>query len=174
MTKTETWNEAVVILKDLGLYSNEVVLKRFAELLEPKKSGGMTKREPIIHNDELHYYCRFTGTYFPKAHMVYQNAEKREANEDKGYSNIGISLWNKGQKDIKEIMKLATEINFGIITEHEGMTGDELRTFAIETYKELELNKKENSFNNYIFLMANFITDEQADVMEGLELPNQS
>jgi len=75
MTKTQTWNEAQTILKDLGLYSNEAVLNRFRDLLEPKKSGGTTKREPIIHNDEPHYYCRFTGNYFPKSEMVYQNPE---------------------------------------------------------------------------------------------------
>jgi len=179
MTKTQTWNEAQTILKDLGLYSNETVLNRFRDLLEPKKSGGTTKRSAIIHNDEPHYYCRFTGEYFPKAEMVYQNDEKREKNEDKGYSNIGISLWNKGQKDIKDIMKLATEINFGIITELEidGEDGvevlhnDELKAWAMKSYQDLEANKKENNFNKFEYLMAEYLTDEQADKMEGLDLP---
>ena len=175
MTKAQTWDETVAILKDLGLYSNKNVLDRFAALLEPKKGGGgSSKRQPIMHNDENHYYCRFTGQYFPASEMVYQNPDKRAKLEDKGYSNIGHSIWNKGQKHIKDTMKLATEINFGIIEEHDGMTGDELRTFAMESYKTLEAQKNDNLFNQAKFLMDNFLTIEQAEVMEGLDLPEYS
>ncbi len=176
MTKTQIWDQVQQILTGENVFksnkSKEEVTQMLSALLKPKVGGGKSKRPAdITHNGMVHKYCRFTGNYFPISEMVYQNAAKREAGEDKGYSNIGYSIWNKGQAWKKNAMKLSTEINFGLITEHNELTGDELRQYAIELYKEVNEVTDANSLNDAEYLMANFLSEEQADVMEGLDLP---
>jgi len=68
-------------------------------------------------------------------------------------------------------MRVATEINFGIIKEYDGLTGDELRSYAMKSYQDLEAHKENNDYNKFEHLMSEYLTQEQADVMEGLDLP---
>jgi len=173
MTKVQTWNEAKEILESLGL-SKKIMnnaLQQFETLLAPKKAGGKSRPEPKVIDGITYYYCRFSDAYYPTEEMVYQNAEKREALEDKGYSHIGMSLWTKGQRFIKDGEKRATEINFGIktkyeISEDETLTGDDLREYAIKLYKEIVALKEENKPNNAQWLVEQFATDEQLSLIE--------
>jgi len=162
MTKLQTWNEAKEILESLGLskkaYNNALV--EFEKLLAPKKGGSNSRPADVVKDGETYRYCRFTNRYWPLSEMVYQNAEKREKLEDKGYSSIGMSLWTKGQRYIKDGMKRATEINFSIIKEYNGLKGDELREYAMNLYKEIEALKAENKGNEAEWL-AQFATEEQ-------------
>ena len=166
MTKLQTWNAAQAILEDLGLSKKNmtIAMEQFEGLLAPKKSGG-SRPEPIDHNGELHYYCRYTGQYFPKSEMVYQNDETREANKDKGYSNIGISLWNKGQKYLKDLKIQSVEIAYG------DDQSDEMLIKGRELHQEAKKLTEVNSMNQSAYLMEHFLTDDQADVLEGLDLP---
>jgi len=165
MTKLQTWNEAQAILKDLGLFSNENVVSKFEALLAPKKSGGISRPADIIHNDVKHRFCRFTGLYFPLSEMIYQNQEKRDKDEDKGYSNIGYSIWNKAQKYIKDLPTKSIEIRYG------EDQSDETLLKAIELDKEYVKIKKDNLGNDAKWLMENFLSEAQADSLESLDLP---
>ena len=165
MTKLQTWNEAQAILKDLGLFSNENVVSKFEALLAPKKSGGISRPADIIHNDVKHRFCRFTGLYFPLSEMIYQNQEKRDKDEDKGYSNIGYSIWNKAQKYIKDLPTKSIEIRYG------EDQSDETLLKAIELDKEYVKIKKDNLGNYAKWLMENFLSEAQADSLESLDLP---
>ncbi len=165
MTKLQTWNEAQAILKDLGLFSNEKVVSKFEALLAPKKSGGISRPADIIHNDVKHRFCRFTGLYFPLSEMIYQNQEKRDKDEDKGYSNIGYSIWNKAQKYIKDLPTKSIEIRYG------EDQSDETLLKAIELDKEYVKIKKDNLGNDAKWLMENFLSEAQADSLESLDLP---
>ena len=166
MTKLETWNAAQAIINDLGLSKDKTTksLAAFEALLAPKKAGG-NRPEPINQDGTLFYFCRFTGLYFPSSEMVYQNDETRAALKDKGYSNIGISLWNKGQKYLKDLKMKSVEIAYG------DDQSDEARSRGMELHNEAKTLEAANSMNNSIYLMENFLTDEQADVLEGLDLP---
>ena len=168
MTKIQTWNAATAIINELGLSKKleAEALSKFENLLAPKKSGG-NRPEPIDHNGELHYYCRFTGQYLPKSEMVYQNDETREANKDKGYSNIGISIWNKGQKYLKDLQIQSVEIAYG--DDQSDAVLLKGRAFHVAAKK----LKDDNSMNNYAYLMEHFLTNEQADILEGLDLPSK-
>ncbi len=168
MTKLQTWNAATAIINELGLSKKleAEAISKFEVLLAPKKSGG-NRPEPIDHNGEIHYYCRFTGLYFPKSEMVYQNDETREANKDKGYSNIGISIWNKGQKFLKDLQIKSVEIAYG------DDQSDEALLKGREYHVEAKKLKDANSMNNSIYLMEHFLTDDQADILEGLDLPSK-
>ena len=165
MNKRETWEQAQKILADLGLSKaklNESLIQ-FEKLLAPKK--GSTKIPPKVIDGVEYYYCRFTGLYYPSSEMIYQNDEKRAAGEHKGYSRIGISLWNKGQKYLKEIKFKSVEIAYG------DDQSDEAQAEGLKLHKEAQEITKNNLTNDYKWLMDNFLTDEQADELEGLELP---
>ena len=166
MTKLQTWNEAIDIIANLGLTKkNETIaMDRFEALLAPKKSGG-SRPEPIVHNGELHYYDRYTGLYFPSSQMVYQNDEARELLKDKGYSALGISLWNKGQKYLKDLKMKSVEIAYG------DDQSDETLIQGRECHIEAKKLTDEGSMNNYTYLMEHFLSDDQADMLEGLDLP---
>ena len=168
MTKLQTWQNAQEILTSLGLTkeAHYHAMTLFESLLAPKKAGGKSRPQPITNENGTYYYCRFSDAWFKTEDMIYQNAEKREKLDDKGYSNIGISLWNKGQKYIKDGMKRATEINFGIISEYNGLEGDELTKYAIELYKEIEALKADNKPNDPSWLVENFITDAQREYID--------
>jgi len=168
MTKLQTWNAAQDLLKELGLFSNPIVVSKFEELLAPKKGGGLSRPEPIFHNDENHYFCRFTGLYFPASEMVYQNPDKRAKLEDKGYSNIGSSIWNKAQKHIKDLPTKSIEIRYG-----EDQSDGALAK-AIKLDQEFMEIKKDNLGNNAEYLMSNFLSESQADALESLDLPNSA
>ena len=164
MTKLQTWNEAQNILKELGLFSNKEVVSKFEQLLAPKKSGG-TSIKPIEHDGELYHYCRFTGLYQPEEQMVFQNDEKRSEGKHKGYSKIGMSLWTKGQAYLKNLKMKSVEIAYG------EDQSDEAREEGMKLHREAVELEKNNSMNDHVYLMEHFLTDEQADVLESLELP---
>ena len=167
MTKIQTWNEASEILSNLTFKSNaerENAFRLFEKLLAPKKSGG-SRPADITHNDVIHRFCRFTHLYFPLSEMIYQNDEKRAKDEDKGYSNIGYSIWNKAQKYIKELPTKSIEIRYG-----EDQSDDALQR-AIELDKEYVAIKKDNLGNDAKWLMDNFLSEAQADALESLDLP---
>ena len=167
MTKLQTWNEAIAIINELGLSkkATQVAISRFEDLLAPKKGGGTSRPEPINKDGELYHYCRFTGLYFPTSELVYQNDEQRSLGKDKGYSNIGISIWNKGQKYLKDLKMKSVEIAYG------DDQSDEARAKGMELHKEAVELEKANSMNDYNYLMEHFLTEAQADVLEGLDLP---
>ena len=166
MTKQQTWNEATRILHELGLKDKvlDTAMKRFEVLLAPKKGGG-TAVKPIEFEGTLYYYCRFTGLYFPEEQMVFQNDEMRAAKKHKGYSKIGFSLWSKCNKYVKDIKMQSVEIAYG------EDQSDETRQKGMELMnkaKDIESNGRANDYN---FLMENFLTDEQAEYLETLDLP---
>ncbi len=164
MTKLQTWNAAQTILSQLNLSKakNEEASRLFALLLEPKKGGG-TRALPKDIDGVLHYHCRYTNLYFPKSEMIYQNDETREACKDKGYSKIGISLWNKGQKYLKDLKMRSVEIAYG-----DDQSDDE-QAKGMKLHKEAKEIETNNSTNDYKWLMENFLSDEQADDLESLE-----
>ena len=168
MTKLQTWNAAMAILDETTFKSNaskDEAIKRFEELLAPKKSGG-SRNAPLNIDGQEYPYCRFTGLYFPKSEMVYQNDEARELDKDKGYSKIGMSLWTKGQKYLKDTKMKAVEIAFG------EDQSDETRQRGMELHRTAVELEKDNSLNQYAYLMENFLTTEQADYLESLDLPD--
>ncbi len=171
MTKLQTWNEASEILSNLTFKSNaerDNAFSLFEKLLAPKKSGGITRPADIIHNGEKHRFCRFTNLYFPLSEMIFQNQEKREKDEDKGYSNIGYSIWNKAQKYIKDLPTKSIEIRYG------SDQSDEMLEKAIKMDKEYIEIKSQNLGNNAKWLMENFLSESQADSLESLDLPEIS
>ena len=166
MTKLQTWNAAQAIINELGLTNKAatIAIAKFEALLAPKKSGG-SRPEPIIFEDEEYKYCRFTGLYFPKSELVFQNDEARDADKDKGYSNIGISIWNKGQKYLKDLKYGSVEIAYG------DDQSDEMLIKGREMHQEAKELTDSNSMNNYVYLMEHFLTEEQQSTIDSLELP---
>ncbi len=166
MTKLQTWNAAQAIITDLGLSKKVAAeaINKFEALLAPKKSGG-NRPEPIVRDEIVYYFCRFTGLYFPSSEMVYQNDETRAELKDKGYSNIGISIWNKGQKHLKDLKMKSVEIAYG------DDQSDDARAQGMELHKQAKAIENGNLTNQAAYLMEHFLTPEQADVLEGLDLP---
>jgi len=169
MNKLQTWNAAKEIIESLNLdiELNKTAMLKFEGLLAPKKSGGGSRPEPLLVDGVNYYYCRFTNLYFPSSQMIYQNDETRAALKDKGYSNIGISLWNKGQKFLKDMKMKSVEIAYG------DDQSDEARAEGMKLHQEATQLTKDNSMNDYNYLMTNFLTNEQADILEGLDLPTK-
>lgn len=168
MTKTQTWNEVKSILGDLTFKSNkekEEAFKRFELLLAPKKRGGNSAIAPIERDGELYHYDRFTGLYMPTNEMVFQNDEKRAEGKHKGYSKIGMSLWTKGQKYIKDLKMKSVEIAYG------DDQSDEARAEGMRLHQEAVELEKNNSMNDHVYLMEHFLTDEQAEYIASLDLP---
>ena len=166
MTKAQIWNAAKVILNETTFKSNDMrdgVIKRFEELLAPKRK--VMRKEAIEVDGILYYHCRYTNLFFPSSEMIYQNEENRTNLKDKGYSNIGISLWNKGQKYIKDLQIKSIEIAYG-----EDRSEDALEE-GMKLHKEAEALKSGNSLNHHEYLMEHFLTNEQAYSLESLNLP---
>jgi len=166
MTKLQTWNAAQAIINELGLTNKaaNIAMNKFEALLAPKKSGG-SRPEPIISDGVEYKYCRYTGLYFPTSELVYQNDEARADNKDKGYSNIGISLWSKGQKYLKDLKFKSVEIAYG------EDQSDEMLIKGREMHQEAVALTNANSMNDSVYLMEHFLSEEQADILEGLDLP---
>ncbi len=167
MTKLQTWNTAQAIITELGLTKakHAMALSAFEMLLAPKKGGTTARPEPLTVDGELYQYCRFTGLYLKASEMVFQNAEQRALGKDKGYSNIGISLWNKGQKYLKELKAKSVEIAYG------DDQSDKKRAEGMKLHREAVKLEKENAMNSSAYLMEHFLTEAQADTLEGLEMP---
>ena len=165
MTKLQTWTAAQSIINGLNLEdeAQKRAFNLFEELLAPKKSGN--KREVLIIDDINYYFCRFTGLYFPSSEMIYQNDKARAELKDKGYSKIGISIWNQGQKYLKALKFESVEIAYG------DDQSDEMREKGLKLHQEANELIKNNSMNNYEYLMKKFLSNDQADYLEGLNLP---
>jgi len=153
MNKSDTWNATLEIIRTHDL-SKEIELELEA-LLAPKKGGGGTARELFTIDGNDYKYCRFTGTLSLLGDLVYQNDEKKAAKQDKGYSTIGISLWSKGQKHIKELKDKLTE----------QILSDEPDTGIIGEIKaELKDIAADNLGNDYTWLRQ-FLTEEQEEYL---------
>lgn len=159
MTKKEIWTKVSEIAANHNL--SEVVIKELAEILEPKKGGGSSSRI-IKEIDGITYKnCRFTGRLWPESELIYQNDEKRESGQDKGYSKVGISLWNKGQKYIKNLKERLTD---------EVMKDEPDAEMVKKLKEELTAIQKDNLGNNSEWL-GQFATEEQKKEIESLSLP---
>ena len=156
MTKLELWNEVKsVIVAEVAKTKQAEVIAKLEPLLAPKKSGGTTRPQPIQIDGITHYYCRYTDAYWATEEMIYQNEEKREALQDKGYSKLGISLWNRGRKYLDNLQK---------------QVGDALMANDLEKAKELneELTnlKKQGLTNNSQWLLENVATEEEQEIIK--------
>lgn len=58
---------------------------------------GISANPPKEIDGVLHYYCRYTGKYYPLSEMVLSNGKS------KGYSKIGIAAWTKVNQSIKKL-----------------------------------------------------------------------
>ncbi len=106
MTKNELWTKVQTIGEHYDL--SDEVMKELGELLKPKTRGS-NRPEPKYIGDEPYFYCRYTGTYWPVDDMIYQNDEKKSKLQDKGYSKLGISLWNRGRKFVEKMKSDLTD-----------------------------------------------------------------
>ena len=159
MTKTQIWNEVQKIAADHKI--NKKAMAALAELLEPKRGGGHSNRI-IIEKDGITYKsCRYTNRLWPVDELIYQNDEMKTQGKDKGYSKVGISLWNKGQKYLKDLKEsLMNEI---ISDDPDQKKVKEMK----EQIKEIE-EKKLTSDPNWLI---QFATEEQLKEIEEKSLP---
>ena len=156
MTKTELWNEVKSIIEtEVAKTKQAEVIAKLEPLLAPKKGGGTTRPQPIEVDGETRYYCRYTDAYWPTEEMIYQNEEKREALQDKGYSKLGISLWNRGRKYLDNLQKQVGEAL---------MARDIDR--ATELNEQLTNLKKQGLTNNAEWLLENVATEEEREIIE--------
>ena len=158
-TKTDVWNKVVDILSNNEINENDEMFKDLSELLKPKKSGARGDRpEPIVVDDETYYYCRYTGRFWKSEDMIYQNDEARNLLKDKGYSKIGISLWNKGQKFIKTMKEELF---------------DEIMSDSPDTEKMSQLKTDIANYDgNTKESLIEFITDEQSKTIDSDSISN--
>ena len=148
-TKKEIWDEVINIGKEFGL--DEQVMRSLSELLEPKRGGGHSSRIIKTIEGEEYRNCRFTGKLWKLDDLIYQNDEMRAAKKDKGYSKIGIPLWNKGQKHIKSLKDEMTNI----------ILSDEPDDKKLKSLKdELKSIEKDNLGNDPKWLVQ-FATEDQ-------------
>jgi hypothetical protein len=103
MNKTQIWNEVKAIIEaEVATSKQAKVIEALAPILAPKR-GGATRPTPIEVDGEVRYHCRYTDAFWAAEDMIYQNDAKREALEDKGYSKLGISLWERGRKHANKL-----------------------------------------------------------------------
>jgi hypothetical protein len=152
LNKTQTWEKVVEILE--GTKISKAKMAELEALLAPKT--GTREANIINYDGEKYAHCRYTDKYWPCDEMVYQNDEKREKCQSKGYSKVGISLWNKGRQYVK---RLDEELKATILA-----GGD--ATNIVEQLKELEESR---AWNDPKWL-EQFITDEQARIIEQLAI----
>lgn len=98
MTKLELWSSVLAIGEQHKL--KKAVMDELEALLAPKSRAA---REVYTLDGVDYKFCRFTGFYWPTDKMIYQNDEQRSLGRDKGYSQVGIAMWNKGQNYIKNL-----------------------------------------------------------------------
>jgi len=156
MNKTQQWNKIQEIASE-HKFSDEA-MKALAELLEPKKKGGGAHSDRIIKNIDGKTYksCRYTNRLWAVDDLIYQNDEMREKDKDKGYSKIGIALWTKGQKKLKDLKNEMFELAMA----------DEVNQKKLgEVKKEVLAIQDGNLTNNSEWLMG-LATPEQAKLIE--------
>lgn len=150
MKKSEIWNNVVDILSTHQISKDTDMFQELENLLKPKTKGQRQNRT-IEFEGDIYYYCRYTGRYWQTIDMVYQNDEARKALKDKGYSKIGISIWNKGQKYLKD---------------RKAELFDEIMSEKPDTEKMEKLKSEISSFDgNSSYGLARFITSEQEEEM---------
>ena len=159
MNKSQVWNEVKNLIESTEFKSKkakEEFYSHIASLLEPKKGGHSSRIVKEI--DGITYKnCRFTNRLWPTDELIYQNDEYKAQEKDKGYSKVGISLWNKGQKHIKELEASLTEAV---------LNGEDPTSFA----QELKEIKEKNLGNSPEWLLR-FATDDQLKEIEEKSLP---
>ena len=159
MTKAKLWEQVLNIGKEFKL--DEEVMKSLSELLEPKRGGGHSNRIIKEIDGIIYKNCRFTGKLWPETELIYQNEEAKEVGKDKGYSKVGISIWNKGQKYIKDLKNQMTEI----------ILMDKPDAEKLEKLKnELKEIESKNLGNDSEWLMR-FLTKEQEELINEQALP---
>ena len=124
LNKSQTWARVLEIIETNKL--SDEIKSELSNLLEPKKGQGKTTRIVKTIDDIEYRNCRFTGRLWKLDDLVYQNDKFREEGKDKGYSLVGISLWNKGQKHIKDVKNKLTELILSDIPDVEKV--EELKT----------------------------------------------
>ena len=150
MKKSELWNKIQEIGKKHEL--SKEVMDELSIYLEPKKSGSHSERIEKVIEGKTYRNCRFLNLMVPIEDLVYQNDKMREEGKDKGYSKIGISIWNKGQKKIKDLQQKLTD---GVLN------GEDVTEVA----SELKEIKEKNLGNNPEWLKQ-FETDDQKEVVK--------
>ena len=156
MTKAQVWAEALGLLNKNE--ASEEFIKDMAELLKPKSGGGNTRPANRVDADgRTLYYCRYTNAFYKSDDMVYQNPAKLEERKDKGYSKIGISIWNKGQKYIKTLK----DDLFDMMVKEENPD-----TTLMSEMKSIIANFKGNSIDE----LDQFLTDEQRVLLNTKEV----
>ena len=150
MRKSEIWNKIQEIGEKYSL--SEDVMEELGSFLKPKKSGSHSERIEKEIEGKIYRNCRFLNLMVPIEDLVYQNDKMREEGKDKGYSKIGISVWNKGQKVIRDLQQKLTD---GVLN------GDDVTEIA----SELKEIKEKNLGNNPEWLKQ-FLTDDQKEVVK--------
>ena len=157
LTKSQIWTSVQAIIENYNL--EDEVAKKLASLLEPRTKGS--NRIVQVIDGTVYKNCRFTGRLWPETDLIYQNDEMRTEGKDKGYSKVGISIWSKGQKHIKELKNDLTDL---ILSDNPDSTKvEELKT----ELKEIESG---NLGNDYSWLLQ-FMTDEQQLEYDTVSLP---
>jgi len=153
MTKTQTWANVQKLLNGYEFEGRDALLSDLSKLLEPKKGGSNSRPANIIKDDRTYYYCRYSDAHYLSDDMIYQNDAKRDERKDKGYSKIGISLWNKGQKYIKD----TKEALFVLMMNEDERPMDEDFKEEMEALKKIVSDFKGANYGE----LEQFITDEQ-------------
>ena len=152
LNKTQTWNKVVEILE-----GTKISKAKFAELeaiLAPK--SGSREANTIVVDGETYTHCRYTNRYWPCDELVYQNETKKAECKSKGYSKVGISLWNKGRQYVKS---LDAKLKEAVLNQQDA-------TDVVNEIKELE---SANAWNNAEWLQQ-FVTDEQTRIIDQLSV----
>jgi anti-sigma28 factor (negative regulator of flagellin synthesis) len=156
-TKSQIWNRVEEIIEDYSL--NKEVAEKLANLLEPRTKSSNRIIKTI--DGTVYKNCRFTGRLWPADELIYQNDQMRAEDKDKGYSKVGISIWSKGQKHIKELKNdLTTEI---LSDTPDSAKVEELKT----ELKEIETGNLGNDYN----WLLQFMTEEQETEYNSVSLP---
>jgi len=159
MNKTQT--KAQELIAKYSLQDNEEFVTDLMALLTTGKGTGSTRPASSMFNDEEYKYCRFTGKYWLSEYFVYQNAQMKKDNKDKGYTTIGLMLWNKGQKSKKEaLLKLGVLQSF--IIDNIGTKDKDIKKNVESKIAELPALKSIvecAELNNGEYLVANFLAE---------------
>ena len=97
MNKTELYTAMTTDLETIK--SNNKIPAKAIEALEAMlvtyiKPKTSSIKHPPLENGDL--YCRYTQKYYPEAEMVMSKGKS------KGYSKVGIALWNKAQRTLQK------------------------------------------------------------------------
>jgi len=153
MKKSELKTKISEVLSNYGQLDTELGKELLQLVTTTPKSSRIIK---MIDGEEYRN-CRFTGRLWPLDELVYQNDEYRTQGKDKGYSKIGISLWNKGQKYIKNLETKMIDLI---------MSGEDASKVATEL-KQI----KENNLGNKPEWLLQFATPEQEEIMKSKSYP---